>query len=94
MKREDIIRMAREAGLEKYHLPDSMMEYEFDRCIERFAALVATAKDAEHAQKSRYDIHSCGPDCQRYVCVAVRKAREEEREIWLKTASVIAESKR
>ena len=37
MNRDDVIRMAREAGLEKYHLPDSMMEYEFDRCIERFA---------------------------------------------------------
>ena len=41
---EDIIRMARKAGLEKYHLPDSMMEYEFDRCIERFAALVRAAE--------------------------------------------------
>ena len=26
------------------------------------------------------EIHSCGPDCDRYICVAVRKAREEERE--------------
>ena len=44
MSREEIIRMARESGLERYHLPDSMMEYEFDRCIERFAALVAAAE--------------------------------------------------
>lgn len=44
MTREDIIKLAREAGLEKYHLPDSMMEYKFDRCIERFAALVAAAE--------------------------------------------------
>lgn len=44
MTRDEITRMAREAGLERYHLPDSMMEYEFDRCIERFAFLVAAAE--------------------------------------------------
>ena len=53
MEREQIIRMARKAGLEKYHLPDSMMEYEFDRCIERFAALVAAAERNAILQMSR-----------------------------------------
>ena len=60
---EDIIRMAREAGLEKYHLPDSMMEYEFDRCLARFAALVradereACAKVCEEMHR----LHFAGP---------------------------------
>ena len=42
MTREDIIRMAREAGLDGYGTPLP--------AIERFAALVAAAKDAEHQQ--------------------------------------------
>lgn len=48
------------------------------------------AEREKEKERQRYDIHSCGPDCDRYICVAVRKAREEERQIWLKTASVVA----
>lgn len=82
MTREDIIAMAQKVGFSKqgrapayYAMPDE---------IERFAVLVAAkasaAKDAEHAEKLKNDIHSCGPTCTRYACVAVREAVEAERE--------------
>ena len=45
-----------------------------------FAALVAAAKDAEHKEAMRWDIHSCGPTCSRYACVATREAVAAERE--------------
>ncbi len=46
----------------------------------RFAAMVASAKEAEHKEAMRWDIHSCGPTCKRYVCVATREAVAAERE--------------
>lgn len=46
MTREDIIRMAREAGFQEYLL----RVYRAEEGVERFAALIATAKDAEHQQ--------------------------------------------
>ena len=73
MTREKIIRMAREADLHAFG--GDVIE-----ALERFAALVAAAKDAEHAKKLKNDIHSCGPTCTRYTCVAVREAVEAERE--------------
>jgi hypothetical protein len=74
MKREDIIQMAREAG--NADLFDAM-QVDF---LQRFAALVAAAKDAEHQEAMRWDVHSCGPTCKRYACVAVRDAVAAERE--------------
>ena len=47
--------------------------------LERFATLVEAHVNAKEKERQRYDIHSCGPDCDRYICVAVRKARQEER---------------
>jgi hypothetical protein len=89
MKREDIIRMAREAGC----IPVRHPEYDNDvqvfaapDVLERFAALVAAAKDAEHQEAMRWDVHSCGPTCKRHACVAVREAVEAEREACAKTA--------
>lgn len=73
---EDIIRMAREAGMGGM-LTDVVCTHAE---LERFAELVAAARDAEHAEKLKYDIHSCGPDCPRYICVATRRAVAEERE--------------
>ena len=72
MNKEDIVRMAQEAG----GLPDPMV---FIGAYERFAALVEAHVNAKEKERQRYDIHSCGPDCDRYICVAVRKARQEER---------------
>ena len=69
MNKEDIVRMAQEAevivGFSDVH-----------PSIERFAALVEAHVNAKEKERQRYDIHSCGPDCDRYICVAVRNERE------------------
>jgi hypothetical protein len=44
--------------------------------LERFEALVR----ADEQEKYKWDIHSCGPTCKRYACVAMREAIESERE--------------
>ena len=77
MNRDDIIRMAREAGLVAWGFesldwePVASME-----AIERFAALVEAHVNAKEKERQRYDVHSCGPDCDRYICMAVRNERE------------------
>ena len=81
---EDIIRMALEAGLERdgdnfFSRNYEEMDVHIDD-LKRFAEIVAKARDAEHAEKLKYDIHSCGPTCERYVCVAIRNAVADERE--------------
>ena len=86
MNKEDIIRMAREAGLITRY---GGREIASDDAIERFAALVEANVNAKEKERQRYDLHSCGPDCDRYICVAVRKAREEEREAWPNLEPVI-----
>jgi len=48
--------------------------YEDD--LEAFAALIR----ADEAEKHKWDIHSCGPTCKRYACVAMREAVQAERE--------------
>ena len=41
------------------------------------------AEREKEKKRQLSDIHSCGPDCDRYICVAVRKARQEERNrVW------------
>ena len=35
---------------------------------------------ADEREKYKWDIHSCGPTCKRYACVAMREAIEAERE--------------
>ena len=71
MTREDITRMAREAGFTREN------HHAIDVPLQLFAALVAAAKEAEFAERLRTDVHSCGPTCQRVVCVAVREAVRE-----------------
>jgi hypothetical protein len=63
-----VIEMAREAGLVGGPV--------YARGLERFAELVR----ADEREKYKWDIHSCGPTCQRYACVAMREAVEAERE--------------
>jgi hypothetical protein len=71
MTRDDIIRMAREAGFSEYHLRV------LDQGIYRLADLVAAAE----RERIKWDsIHSCHPECDKPVCVAIRKAVAEERE--------------
>jgi hypothetical protein len=64
----DTIDMAREAGI--IH-PEMVLN-----TLKAFEALVRADQD----EKYKWDIHSCGPTCKRYACVAMREAVEAERE--------------
>jgi transposase len=44
--------------------------------LKAFEALVR----ADEREQYKWDIHSCGPTCKRYACVAMREAIEAERE--------------
>jgi hypothetical protein len=82
MNREQIIQM----GLEIFDrmAPDHHCREPYwtatDDELEQFAALVAAAKEEEHKDAMRWDVHSCGPTCKRYACVATREAVAAERE--------------
>jgi hypothetical protein len=84
MTRNDIIRMAREAGVdvtveEVFNYQPQHSFVGDDETIEHFAALIE-----KHLY---YDgIHTCNDQCQRPVCVAIRKAVEREREACAKVA--------
>ena len=75
-----VIEMAREAGATEVDTVDpqcwigsiAFESYE----LEAFAELVR----ADEREKYKWDIHSCGPTCKRYACVAMREAVEAERE--------------
>jgi hypothetical protein len=68
MTQDDVIRMAREAGL-----ADACWESEISfLLLKRFAALVEAAV--------RNNVHTCHKDCQNPACVAVREAAAAERE--------------
>jgi hypothetical protein len=54
--------------------------------IERLVALVRADQD----EKYKWDIHSCGPTCKRYACVAMREAVEAEREACAKVCDELA----
>ena len=56
--------------------------------LERFAALVAAA---ERERIKWGSIHSCHPHCDRPACVAVRRAREDEREMCAKVCEAEGE---
>ena len=72
----DTIDMAREAG--KDISPDhGLVDF-----LKAFEALVRTDQD----EKYKWDVHSCGPTCKRYACVAMREAVEAEREACAKVA--------
>ena len=67
MNRDDIIRMAREAGGSEGGIWGFTLND-----LERFAALAAAAE----RKRLREEIHSCHANCDHPVCVAVRKERE------------------
>jgi hypothetical protein len=70
MNRDDIIKMAQEAG---FRFPANYDVAEPIRRLEHFAHLIE-----KHLY---YDgIHTCNDECQRPACVAIRKAVERERE--------------
>jgi hypothetical protein len=72
------IDMAREAGMKFSAAQFSgVLEAEIDEfSLKVFEALVRADQD----EKYKWDIHSCGPTCKRYACVAMREAVEAERE--------------
>ena len=76
MKQDEIIEMARQVcdiDTDKRGRNTFLCD-EFG--LEAFAKLVA-----EHErEKYKWDIHSCSPTCNRYVCVAKREAVLAERE--------------
>ena len=92
MNREDIIRMAREAGLERivgvYADGSRIVEVTNLDLLESFANLVAAAERERIKWES---IHSCHPECDKPVCVAIRKAVAEEREACAKVLDEMAE---
>jgi hypothetical protein len=74
----DTIDMAREAGVYKDCDWRYGMKAEGDS-LKAFEALVR----ADEQEKYKWDIHSWGPTCKRYACVAMREAVEAEREACL-----------
>jgi hypothetical protein len=66
----DTIELAREAG------NDDLFDAMQVAFLERLVALVR----ADEREQYKWDIHSCGPTCKRYGCVAMREAVEAERE--------------
>jgi hypothetical protein len=44
--------------------------------LKAFEALVR----ADEQEKYKWDVHSCGPTCKRYACVAMREAVQAERD--------------
>ena len=76
MNREDITRMAREARLAEHTHPYQLWSASDDG-LEQFANLVAAAERERIKWES---IHSCHPECDKPVCVAMRKAVADERE--------------
>jgi hypothetical protein len=67
----DTIDMARAVYGEHTEWTESQLER-----LKQFEALVR----ADEQEKYKWDIHSCGPTCKRYACVAMREAVEAERE--------------
>ncbi len=77
MSKEGLQRMAREADAYADGMDVGGKNYIGLR-DEYFAALIEAAKEAEFQERLRTDVHSCGPTCQRVVCVAVREAVQAE----------------
>ena len=72
MNRDDIIKMARDSGMELYGLGRDRTNFVF--ILERFAKAIE-----KHLS---YDsIHTCHDECQRPSCIAVREAVKAEREV-------------
>ena len=85
MNRDEIIRMAREAGMEAV-IDSSCVTFDFYD-LKKFVVLVAAAE----RKKIELDgIHTCSNECQRPACVAVREAVEAEREACAKVLDEMA----
>jgi len=78
------IEMAREAQLPYDFVTGEPINL---KKLETFAALIR----ADEAEKYKWDIHSCGPTCKRYACVAMREAVLAERELCAKVCEAEAD---
>jgi hypothetical protein len=79
----DTIELAREAG------NDDLFDAMQVAFLERLVALVRADQD----ERYKWDIHSCGPTCKRYACVAMREAVEAEREACAKLCETLVMGK-
>jgi hypothetical protein len=91
---KNTIDMAREAVCDELYAERVLIGIHFKiHSLKAFEALVRADQD----EKYKWDIHSCGPTCKRYACVAMREAVEAEREACAKVCenkwSSLAESK-
>ncbi len=81
MTRDDIIRMAREAGLPAFLYPELIVETDW-KLIERFAALVSAAEREACAkvceELDRSDWQDRGWDQGTYDCAAEIRARGQQ----------------
>ncbi len=94
MNREEIIRMAREAGMIGTGEAGNELERLYREAIldalPRFAALVAAAVE----ERLKWDgLHSCYSECDRPACVHTRKAVEAEREACAKVCEAEAKER-
>jgi hypothetical protein len=78
----DTIDMALEAGFDS---SGTELTWESVICTEELKAFEALVR-ADEREQYKWDIHSCGPTCKRYACVAMREAIEAEREACAKLA--------
>lgn len=69
-----VIEMASEAGI----ITNSPHLMPHDHVLRGIERLVEIAR-ADEREKYKWDVHSCGPTCKRYACVAMREAVEAER---------------
>jgi hypothetical protein len=68
--------MAREAVCDELYAERVLIGIHFKiHALKDFEALVR----ADEREQYKWDIHSCGPTCKRYACVAMREAIEAER---------------
>jgi hypothetical protein len=74
----DTIDMAQEIAAQ-YNKAERFQTWTHEFMMQRLMELVAVSAAAER-EKYKWDIHSCGPTCKRYACVAMREAVEAERE--------------
>ena len=84
-----VTEMAKEAGFACESDGEIYIDHRDGVCtknLNSFAELVR----ADEAEKYKWDVHSCGPTCKRYACVAMREAVEAEREQCLHAAEVAA----
>jgi hypothetical protein len=65
--------------------------YSYEGSEEQLKAFEALVR-ADQDERYKWDIHSCGPTCKRYACIAMREAVEAEREACAKVCEAADKS--